>query len=83
MVAPLPLSTHVALERMLEGAGLGEYMSETDRRQQNITGIRLSQESPVDWTPSATVQRSHMAYATMRLHVHLTWRRSSMPLVRR
>lgn len=55
LVAPLLLSANVALDRMVEGAGLAGQEKEADRRQRNITGISLSAESPIDWAPSVTL----------------------------
>ncbi len=55
LVAPLLLSAHVALECMLEAAGLPEYTDEADRRQFYITGNLLSKESPADWAPSVKI----------------------------
>ncbi|HML30317.1 MAG TPA: alpha/beta hydrolase, partial [Hyphomicrobium sp.] len=55
LVAPLLLSAGVALERMVDGVGLAGHADEADRRQKNITGISLSQESPVDWAASVTL----------------------------
>jgi pimeloyl-ACP methyl ester carboxylesterase len=55
LVAPLLLSARVALDRMVEGAGLADHADEADRRQRNITGILLSEASPVDWAPSVTL----------------------------
>lgn len=52
LVAPLLLSARVALERILEGAGLAEHVDEADDRQQRITGSLLSDTSPLDWAPS-------------------------------
>lgn len=55
LVAPLLLSAHVALEQMLAGAGLPEHVGEVDRRIQQIIGVSLRAESPVDWARSVTV----------------------------
>jgi len=55
LVAPLLLSARVSLARIVEGAGLADHADEADRRQQNITGILLSEASPVDWAPSVTL----------------------------
>jgi pimeloyl-ACP methyl ester carboxylesterase len=55
LVAPLLLSARVALERMLEGAGLADHADEADLRVQRIVGISLSGASPVDWAPSVTL----------------------------
>lgn len=55
LVAPLLLSARVALDRMLDGAGLPDHADETDRRQQKLTGVFLSEASPVDWAPSVTL----------------------------
>ncbi len=55
LVAPLLLSADVALNCMLEGAGIADRAVEADRRLQQIIGISLSEASPVDWAPSVTL----------------------------
>jgi len=55
LVATLLLSARVALECMLEGAGLADHADEADCRLQRIVGISLSEASPVDWASSVTL----------------------------
>lgn len=55
LVAPLLLSARVALERMLEGAGLANHADEADRRLKEIIGVSVSAEGPEAWAPSVTL----------------------------
>jgi pimeloyl-ACP methyl ester carboxylesterase len=55
LVAPLLLSPLVIVERHLERAGLAGRSAEVDSRHQLITGLSLSQGSPIEWAPAVTV----------------------------
>jgi len=52
LVAPLLLSPRAFLETGLEGAGLGAYADEVDRRYHLLTGARLTDGTTSAWAPA-------------------------------
>jgi uncharacterized protein len=55
MVAPLLLSPGAFLETALDAAGLGNFVEETDRRFQAITGVSTDGGLVSAWAPSVTM----------------------------
>lgn len=55
LVAPLLLSPRAFLETSLEAAGLGDFVEETDRRFQALTGISTDDGRVSSWAPSVTM----------------------------